>query len=139
MTRIPIVALCAASIALIAGCGGSAAKSTTTAANSPIKVDLSDFKIDPAATKLRAGKVTFDVTNTGKIAHEMVVVRTNKPAGDLAKGRGASEKGSIGEVSGLKTGDTKTLSLDLKPGHYALICNEPGHYKAGMFTDLTVS
>ncbi len=33
---------------------------------------------------------------------------------------------------------TKKLTLDLKPGHYAIICNLPGHYLGGMYTDLTV-
>jgi uncharacterized cupredoxin-like copper-binding protein len=53
-------------------------------------------------------------------------------------GSRASEAGSIGEVSGLKAGQSKTLTLHLKPGHYALICNEPGHYMSGMHTDFRV-
>jgi uncharacterized cupredoxin-like copper-binding protein len=35
-------------------------------------------------------------------------------------------------------GVTKTLKLNLKPGHYTLICNFPGHYQAGQHTDFTV-
>ncbi|MEA2312683.1 MAG: hypothetical protein QOE28_2651, partial [Solirubrobacteraceae bacterium] len=35
-------------------------------------------------------------------------------------------------------GAAKALTLNLKPGHYALICNLPGHYTAGMYADLTV-
>jgi uncharacterized cupredoxin-like copper-binding protein len=27
------------------------------------------------------------------------------------------------------------LTLDLKPGHYAVVCNLPGHYAAGMRQD----
>jgi uncharacterized cupredoxin-like copper-binding protein len=38
----------------------------------------------------------------------------------------------------MKVGATKALSLTLKPGHYAIICNLPGHYAGGMYTDLTV-
>jgi uncharacterized cupredoxin-like copper-binding protein len=33
----------------------------------------------------------------------------------------------------------KTITLDLKPGVYLLICNVPGHYAAGMWTPLTVT
>ncbi|MGV8964931.1 MAG: sulfocyanin-like copper-binding protein [Cellulomonas sp.] len=29
--------------------------------------------------------------------------------------------------------------MTLAPGHYELICNLPGHYAAGMYTELTVS
>ena len=32
-----------------------------------------------------------------------------------------------------------TLTLSLPPGQYALICNIPGHYMAGMHAALTVS
>ena len=30
------------------------------------------------------------------------------------------------------------MTLTLAPGRYELICNLPGHYAAGMFTELTV-
>lgn len=30
-------------------------------------------------------------------------------------------------------------TLDLPAGRYELICNLPGHYAAGMYTELTVS
>jgi uncharacterized cupredoxin-like copper-binding protein len=35
-------------------------------------------------------------------------------------------------------GTAKKLTLNLKPGHYALICNLAGHYKAGQHADLSV-
>jgi uncharacterized cupredoxin-like copper-binding protein len=34
---------------------------------------------------------------------------------------------------------TKSITIDLKPGHYALVCNLPGHYGLGMHVDLTVT
>jgi uncharacterized cupredoxin-like copper-binding protein len=30
------------------------------------------------------------------------------------------------------------VTLNLKPGHYSLVCNLPGHYMQGMRADLTV-
>ena len=38
----------------------------------------------------------------------------------------------LGEISDLKPGASGSLTLNLKPGYYMLICNQPGHYKAGM-------
>jgi len=38
----------------------------------------------------------------------------------------------------MQAGAGKALRLKLKPGHYALICNIPNHYSAGMHTDFTV-
>jgi uncharacterized cupredoxin-like copper-binding protein len=69
----------------------------------------------------------------------MVVIRSAKPAGELGRGSRVSEAGSVGEVADLAPGKTKRLTLRLKPGHYDLICNMPGHYMAGMHTGLTVS
>ena len=47
------------------------------------------------------------------------------------------EIGRIGKTTPIDAGRTKTLTLTLKPGHYALICNLPGHYRAGQFADFT--
>jgi uncharacterized cupredoxin-like copper-binding protein len=48
------------------------------------------------------------------------------------------ETGNVGEIGGIASGQTKKLSLTLKPGHYALICNLPGHYAASQHADLAV-
>jgi uncharacterized cupredoxin-like copper-binding protein len=45
---------------------------------------------------------------------------------------------SLGEISELKPGAKGKLALSLKPGTYLLLCNQPGHYKAGMATTLVV-
>jgi len=120
-----------------------AAKTTTPAAPPaalPVTtaVTLRDFTLTPQPTTVGAGKVTFKVQNAGNVTHEFVVIRTNKPAGDLLKGDEADETGNVGEIGDVPSGETKSLSLFLKAGHYALICNLPGHYKAGQYGDLTV-
>ena len=105
---------------------------------SRIGVGLKEFSVNTTAAAAKAGKVTFAVRNTGKVTHEFVVLRTDKRAAGLLSGSRASEAGNVGETGDLKPGAGKTFSIDLKPGHYALICNLPGHYKLGMHTDLTV-
>ena len=82
--------------------------------------------------------MTFAARNTGKVTHELVVIRTDKPAGALMKGSRADESGNVGESGDLKPGAAKTFAITLKPGHYALICNLPGHYAAGQHTDFSV-
>jgi uncharacterized cupredoxin-like copper-binding protein len=101
-------------------------------------VTMREFTIAPGPSQVGAGKTTFTVHNGGQIKHEFVVIRTDKPASSLLKGAEADETGNVGEIPDLPSGSTKTLSLDLKAGHYALICNLPGHYKAGQHADLTV-
>ena len=103
-----------------------------------VGVGLREFAVDTTASTAAAGRVTFNVRNTGKVTHEFVVLRTAKPAGALLKGARADESGNVGETGDLKAGASKKLTLNLKPGHYALICNLPGHYKAGQHTDFTV-
>ena len=103
-----------------------------------IGVTLEEFSVAPSPTVGKAGRVTFDVRNSGAVAHEFVVLRTAKPAGDLRKGSRADETGNVGETGDLQPGQAKTISLPLEPGHYALICNLPGHYAAGQHIDFTV-
>jgi uncharacterized cupredoxin-like copper-binding protein len=68
----------------------------------------------------------------------MVVLRTDKPAGSLLNGARADETGNVGETGDLAPGASKTVSVKLKAGHYALVCNLPGHYSAGQHIDFTV-
>lgn len=103
-----------------------------------VPVKLNEFNIVPAKQAAPAGKVTFVLKNIGKITHELVVVTTAKPAGGLLKGSKADETGAVGEVGELKPAQTKKLTLTLKKGHYALLCNLPGHYSAGQFADFYV-
>ena len=136
------------------GCGGGSGTASKPAATPPsapktakasasgletVPVKLDDFKILPAATTVKPGKVEFKVTNNGKTPHEFVVIDTSKPAAKLGKGSRVPEHGNIGETGNLKPGQSKTLVLNLRKGHYAVICNDPGHYMAGMHKDLTVS
>jgi uncharacterized cupredoxin-like copper-binding protein len=118
--------------------GGSKSKSAAPAAAGPVKVRLTDFKIAPSASTVSAGKVTFSAVNAGKDEHEMVVVRTDKNPSQLLKGNEASEAGSVGEISETKPGAAKQVTLNLKPGHYVLLCNVPGHFKAGMYKNFIV-
>jgi uncharacterized cupredoxin-like copper-binding protein len=110
-----------------------------TDAASSVSVKLSDFKVTPSKSSAADGRVTFRVKNAAGMEHELVVIKTSRTAAKLptsSSGK-ASEKGSVGEVE-LGAGKSKSLTLNLKKGHYALICNIDGHYKAGMHADFTV-
>jgi uncharacterized cupredoxin-like copper-binding protein len=115
-----------------------AAAAPAAATAGKIGVTLADFTVAPTPASVRAGHVTFRVHNAGAVGHEFVVVRTNKSAAGLLKGSEANEAGNVGEIGGLKPGATKSLRLDLKAGHYALLCNLPGHYQAGQHADFVV-
>jgi uncharacterized cupredoxin-like copper-binding protein len=136
----------------VTGCGSTnsnnsastpkAAKSAAASVGGAVEKDtvtLDDFAIKPRSTVLKPGKIEFDVKNVGRQAHEFVVIDTSKPAAKLGQGPKVPEKGNIGETGNLQPGQAKTLVLNLRKGHYAAICNDPGHYVAGMHRDLKVA
>jgi uncharacterized cupredoxin-like copper-binding protein len=135
--RVGLLGLIAAFAAIIVAV---ALASTSDAASKSSTVTLSEFKISPSPKSASAGKVTFNVKNSGDMEHEMVVIKTSTAASKLKVGSNnrISEKGSVGEVEDLASGKSKKLTLNLKKGHYVLICNIPGHYKGGMRADFTV-
>ncbi len=101
---------------------------------------MKDRSFKASAQVVAAGKVTFVVRNTGTMAHEFVVVKTNKPPRALPmRGQQASEAGSKGEIEEFASGRTKRLTLTLAPGKYVLLCNLPGHYKRGQVVGLVVT
>ena len=103
-----------------------------------VAVQVDEFSVFPGTQGAPRGKVRFVVTNIGTVEHEFVVLKTTKPAGNLLKGQEADESGNVGEIGGVPPGQARTLNLVLKPGHYSLICNLPGHYKTGQFADFYV-
>lgn len=129
--------------AALAGCGSSSNTKKAASTQAPartVHVTLSDFKVASSDSFAKPGKVTFEITNRSATKHELVVLRTGKPAADLThqSGARASESGHVGEVGDVPPGRTERLALRLPPGHYSLICNFPGHYMGGMHADLRV-
>ena len=92
-----------------------------------------------------AGMVSFNVTNTSAdMVHEMLVAYLPHPGEPLPylTGERTVDEDKIdgkGEVSELDPGKSGSLTLDLQPGTYLLLCNQPGHYEAGMWTVFTVT
>jgi plastocyanin len=70
-----------------------------------------------------AGTYTFEVTNDGKLVHNLVVV-----------GPGVAHA----RTPNLQPGKTAELRVALKPGTYDLYCAIPGHKQLGMDAKLTV-
>jgi len=85
-----------------------------------VAVTETEFKITLASTSLKAGKITFDIKNTGKIAHDLAI-------------KGGQKTNLI------QPGKSGQLTVTLKPGKYHLYCTVPGHEQAGMKVDVTVS
>jgi uncharacterized cupredoxin-like copper-binding protein len=124
-------------VAAVAVCLGVASAAAVTS-KKLVAVQVDEYSVFPATQGAPVGKVRFVVTNVGTIEHEFVVIKTAKPAGNLLKGNEANETGAVGELDGVKPGNARVLILNLTRGHYALLCNLPGHYKTGQFADFYV-
>jgi uncharacterized cupredoxin-like copper-binding protein len=98
---------------------------TTTAPAKPaatkVPVSEAEFKITLASTDLKAGEITFEVKNDGKIPHDLAI------------------KGTADKTDLIPAGGTAELKVTLKAGKYELYCTVPGHEAAGMKLNITVS
>ncbi|TML58364.1 MAG: hypothetical protein E6G18_11580 [Actinobacteria bacterium] len=98
---------------------------STTSATKPaatkVPVSESEFKIVLSSTQLKAGPITFEAKNAGRIPHDLAIKQT----GDKTKL--------------IQPGGTSELKVTLKAGTYELYCSVPGHEAAGMKLNITVS
>ena len=105
---------------------------------------LSGMVIKTDTPMVKAGRVTLQAVNkSNEVVHEVLVVPAPSEGKELpydTKKDTVIEKRlhSLGEISDLRPGAHGKLTLNLKPGTYLLLCNQPGHFKAGMSTSLVV-
>lgn len=95
----------------------------TPSTGNSVEVDLSEFAITMPDT-LPAGPTTFMISNTGDVKHNFEI-----------EGQGIEKKLSMN----LKSGESKTLKVDLEPGTYTVYCPVGEHADKGMKMQLVVS
>jgi uncharacterized cupredoxin-like copper-binding protein len=126
---------------ILASACSTAAASPSSPSTTAIAATLKEYSIQLSSATAPAGSVTFTVTNAGTMVHEFVVLKTDIAAADLPLVNGAVAEANftkMGEVADIAAGASGTLTVTLAAGHYAIICNLPGHVVAGMVVDLTV-
>ena len=133
---ISLFALCVLTLPLLAACGGGAAPSA-------VNVGLRTFGLTASSQTARAGDVTFHIKNEATdITHEFVVLQTELTSDKLpVDGNGdvvEDQLTVVDEIEDIEVGKGGDLKVNLAAGHYVLLCNVEGHYKAGMRADLTV-
>ena len=164
----------------VAACGGDDTKTvtvTTPAAGAGstsdadkgtvVKVQLgesgSTYFVRPDRATVDAGKVTFAVTNVGKLYHEFIVYSNaddvspgDLPINEEENEAALVEEDIVGEApyatppivpSDRKPGDADhrirpegwgaELTVDLEAGKYILLCNLSGHYQRKQYTAFT--
>jgi hypothetical protein len=106
---------------LLMACGGggkSAAK---------VAVSLKEWQVDVQPAEVKPGNVELTVTNNGSQRHQLVLVKSDLPPGQLptsANNTADESKLNIADrVADIDPGATAKLELELFPGKYVLICN----------------
>ena len=142
-----------ATLALAAGCGddgndggGSATTQTQTSGAKTLVVKMDDYSFDPKDATAAAGSVRVTAPNVGKVVHELVLVKTDEDPGSFKVENGKVDEQALedagatipGEIADVPPGETKSKTIDLTAGKYAMICNVAGHYQRGMYGGLTV-
>jgi uncharacterized cupredoxin-like copper-binding protein len=117
------------------------------ATGAPVRVVMNDrFRYRPAAIMVWAGhRVTFDVTNTGKLPHEFILgdratqldherqMQHTPPAGDHPHVHGADATSGASGALTVPPGQTRRLSWTFdQPGIVLYGCHVLGHWAAGM-------
>ena len=105
----------------VAGGHGELA-SAAPAAGGTFDVSGKEFAFDPKEATVAGGLVTINLTNTGTVAHTLIL-------------EGVPDFSTIAATKG----ETGTGTATLEPGEYVYYCDEKGHRTAGMEGKLTVT
>jgi plastocyanin len=107
--------------AVLVGCGGP--EPAASARGGRVRIELDDFLIRPQNITAAPGRVTFAVTNRGRLVHSFHVQRPDREAVRITR---------------LQPGASATATADLAPGEYRLVCVESNHADLGMTGRLVV-
>ena len=102
---------------------------TTTAgggggAGQTVQVSEKEFKITLPSTTLKPGSYVFDLSNDGKIPHDLTI-----------DGPGVSNE----KTPVINGGQHATLKVKLTAGQYDFYCSVPGHKQLGMDVKVKVA
>lgn len=125
----------------------SSTSTTLPASRDPetLEVAVDDYEIRPAKTTLAAGAYSFDVSNDDQAPHDVVLIDTDLPLGQLpTSGIRIDEQDdrlSIrARTSRIEPDGAGSLVATLRPGRYLLVCTVPHHYVRDlMAVELTVT
>jgi uncharacterized cupredoxin-like copper-binding protein len=104
----------------------SSTTSTTTSGGGgqTVQVSEKEFKISLPSTTLKPGSYTFDLSNDGKLQHDLTI---DGPGVNNAK------------TPLINGGQHATLKVKLSAGEYDFYCSVPGHKQLGMDVKVKVA
>lgn len=152
----PVAAAAAALALLSTACGGDepAPKAAAPATNkAAIEVVATDYGFQLPASGIPAGQVALTLANRGTETHHLTLVRladgmrADDVVAGLRRGDGSvlARTTAVGGPNGVTPGAKGTVTVDVSPGTYVMICHIPSpqdgvtHAAKGMVGTFTVA
>jgi uncharacterized cupredoxin-like copper-binding protein len=136
LSRFLIVTLTALAVAVPVSLAGTSKGTTVDVTLKAGHIKLSRYKAPP-------GRVRLHIKNESKVKHSVIVIQTNRAQDKLPMKGNKVDLKKAGTVRGMipviKGGNDGAIVMQLGKGKYVVICNMPGHYKAGEHTAFAVS
>jgi hypothetical protein len=123
-------------------------------AQSEVSVTLVEYQVKTNVESVPSGSVTFEARNIGGAEHALHVFKTDLAPDALpTMADGSVDEEAAGltmvdHVTGIQPQQSKSLTLDLEPGTYVLVCNVVqqtadgqtiSHYEKGMHVAFTIT
>ena len=120
------------------------------------EITLRDGTIELESPTLPSGVQVVGVVNAGTEEHELVLVRTRRPAGEIPVGlhgvspslageivvgedhAAAGHRHPAGRILGVLPGQSRRYQVELEPGRYVALCQTDNHYLEGERASLEV-
>ena len=115
-----VAVLLASLVAASCGGGGKPGGEQPNAPSAGVTVTEKEWSITFPTAALKAGPLKLTIKNEGTIEHDFVIKEANV------------------EIDGIQPGQSKEVTVTLKPGTYTVLCNIAGHAEAGMQTSIKV-
>ena len=100
-----------------------------------VTVDMKEYAITVSPAAFKAGTIKFGIRNNGTMVHDFDLIKTeiafDKLPTDVGSGK-AKDDGLVKQMINIAANRSTTLTADLAPGNYVIICNVAGHYQLGM-------
>lgn len=124
--RLAVAAAGALALALVVG-GALAARGGQPPAVRPndgrIAIAMRDFRFEPQRVRARAGNLTFELHNRGRLAHTFRVL---------------GKEGEVIAEPSLRPGERRTVTKRLKRGRYRIFDALSNYEELGMYGSLVV-
>jgi uncharacterized cupredoxin-like copper-binding protein len=109
--------------------------------DAPTVTALADYSIHLSATPVHLGTNAFVIQNGGTVEHEFIGFKIDRPVAQLARTPdGDLDEDVLTKVTdgdNLQPGIDQTRVVNLtEAGMYLFVCNLPGHFAKGMYTEV---